>query len=61
MNKIVDKLTEIFCHIDDFNQLFINELQTHQLCDGSRKRIKPSSMNESEIMTIVIYFYLLFA
>ena len=59
MNKIVDKLTEIFCHVDDFNQVFINELQTHQLSDGSRKRIKPCSMNESEIMTIVIYFHLM--
>ena len=40
MNNIEDKLIEIFCHIDDFNSVFINELQTHQLTDGSRKRIK---------------------
>jgi hypothetical protein len=59
MNKTEDKLIEIFCHIDDFNKVFINELQTHQLSDGSRKRIKPCSMSESEVMTIVIYFHLM--
>ena len=30
-----------------------------QLSDGSRKRIKPGSMSESEVMTIVIYFHLM--
>ena len=59
MNNIEDKLIEIFFHIDEFNKVFINELQTHQLSDGSRKRIKPSSMSESEVMTIVIYFHLM--
>ncbi|HHE40388.1 MAG TPA: IS982 family transposase, partial [Candidatus Cloacimonetes bacterium] len=50
---------EIFCHVDDFNDVFIRELRTHQLSDGLRKRIKPSSMSESEVMTIVIYFHLM--
>jgi hypothetical protein len=59
MNNIENKLIEIFCHVDDFNKVFINELQTHQLSDGSRKRIKPCSMSESEVMTIVIYFHLM--
>jgi hypothetical protein len=59
MNNIENKLIEIFCHVDDFNKVFINELQTHQLSDGSRKRIKPGSMSESEVMTIVIYFHLM--
>ena len=35
-----DKLIEILCHIDDFNKVLINELRTHQLPDGVRKRIK---------------------
>ena len=59
MKDVESKLIEIFCHIDDFNQVFINELRTHQLSDGSRKRIKPCSLNESEIMAIVIYFHLM--
>jgi hypothetical protein len=59
MKTTETKLIEIFCHIDDFNKLFINELQTHQLNDGTRKRIKPCSMSESEVMTIVIYFHLM--
>jgi len=53
------KLIEIFCHIDDFNKVSINQLQTHQLTDGTRMQIKPCSLNESEVMTIVIYFHLM--
>ena len=30
MKDYKTKLIEIFCHLDDFNQLFIKELQTHQ-------------------------------
>jgi hypothetical protein len=59
MKDVESKLIEIFCDIDDFNEVFINELRTHQLSDGSRKRIKPCSLNESEVMTIVIYFHLM--
>lgn len=59
MKNIESKLIEIFCHIDYFNQVFINELRTHQLSDGSRKRIKPCSLNESVVITIVIYFHLM--
>ena len=59
MKNIEIKLIEIFCHIDDFNKVFISEIQTHQLSDGSRKRIKPCSMSESEVMTIIIYFHLM--
>ena len=59
MKNIENKLIEIFCHIDDFNKVFINQLQTHQISDGTRKRIKPCNLNESEVMTIVIYFHLM--
>ena len=59
MLNLETKLIEIFCHVDDFNQVFIRELQTHQLGDGSRKRIKPSKLSESEVMTIVIYFHIM--
>lgn len=53
MENYENKLIEIFCHIYDFNKLFINELKKRQLTDGERKRIKPSSLNESEVMTIL--------
>ena len=33
MKNFETKLIEIFCHVDDFNKVFINELQTHQLVD----------------------------
>jgi hypothetical protein len=59
MENFETKLIEIFCHVDNFNKLFINELRTHKITDGTRKRIKPSCLNESEIMTIVIYFHLM--
>ena len=59
MNNLETKIIEIFCYIDDFNKVFINQLQTHQLTDGTRKRIKPFSLNESEVMTILIYFHLM--
>lgn len=29
MKNLKNKLIEIFCHVNDFNQVFINELQTH--------------------------------
>ena len=57
MKDVENNLIEIFCHTDDFNKVFINELRTHKLIDGSSKRIKPGSLNESEVMTIVIYFH----
>jgi hypothetical protein len=48
MKNVENKLMEIFCQNDDFNKVFINELRTYQLSDGSRKRIKPDNMSESE-------------
>jgi hypothetical protein len=59
MKNLENKLIEIFCHIADFNKMFINQLQIHQLADGTRMRIKPCSLNESEVMTIVICIHLM--
>ena len=59
MNNVENKLIEIFCDIDDFNKVFISELQKHQLSDGTRKRIKPSKLSESEVMTIVTCFHIM--
>jgi hypothetical protein len=35
---------EIFCNVDDFNNVFINELQTQELTDGSRKADQPRKL-----------------
>ncbi|HCC70224.1 MAG TPA: IS982 family transposase [Bacteroidales bacterium] len=59
MKNLENELIEIFCHVDDFNKTFIKELQTHQLTTGSRIRIKPCTMSESEVMTIIIFFHLM--
>ena len=59
MNNLENKLIEIFCHIDDSNKVFTNQLQTHQFTDWTRMRIKQCGFNESEVMTIVIYFHLM--
>ena len=48
MKDVESKLIEIFCHTDDFNKVFINELRTHQLSDGSRKRIKPGNVDDRQ-------------
>jgi hypothetical protein len=59
MNDAESKLMEAFYNVVDFNNVFINELRTLQLSNGSRKRIRPCGLNESEVMTIVIYFHLM--
>ena len=41
MKNYEDKLIDIFFHVYDFNKVFFNELRTHQLTDGTRKRLKP--------------------
>ena len=46
------KFIEIICLIDDFNKLFIRELQSNQPGDGSRKRITSCRLIEREVMTI---------
>ena len=52
----VTKITEIFCHIDDFCLDFIPKYQ--KLLLGSRKRNKPSKLTLSEVMTIQVLFHL---
>lgn len=52
----MDILT-IFCQVDDFCQVFEPKLNEQMLADGKRKRIKPSKMSRSEVMTILIAFH----
>lgn len=54
MNKLVD----LFCHVDDFCQAFIPQWQKLQLESGERQRNRKGRMSESEIMTIIIAFHM---
>jgi hypothetical protein len=51
-----NKITEIFCSIDDFTLEFVPRFESHLL--GSRKRNKPSKLSLSEVMTIQVLFHL---
>lgn len=50
-------LLELFCDVDDFCQTF--EPQWHQslLQQGTIKRVRPTQLSTSEIMTIMIHFH----
>lgn len=52
----MDRLT-IFCQIDDFCRIFEPKLNQKLLSDGQRKRIKPSKMSRSEVMTLLVLFH----
>ena len=52
-----DKITEIFCSIDDFCKDFVPYWQSHSLANG-RKRIRKSNMALSEVMTLQVLFHL---
>ena len=50
-------ITEIFCFIDDFCQLFEPLWKKHLLKDGKTRRNRNGRMSLSEIMTILILFH----
>ena len=54
-----DKITEIFCIIDDFCQEYDIEIARMSICepDGRNHRNRKCTMSRSEIMTILIYFH----
>jgi len=49
--------TRVFCSVDDFCEEFEPWLKARMLTDGSRKRVRSSSLSLSEIMTILICFH----
>lgn len=53
-----DKLTEIFCIIDDFCIEFEKEIAKHTIEAGKIKRKRASRLSDSEIMTILVFFHL---
>ncbi|CAH8198979.1 hypothetical protein VAE130_570644 [Vibrio aestuarianus] len=54
----MDKLVDLFCHVDDFCKVFLPQWQKLQLESGERKRNRKGRMSESEIMTIIIAFHM---
>lgn len=53
-----DKITEIFCSIDDFCLVFEPELQKRQLSTGKKTRKRKFTMSTSEIVTLTVLFHL---
>lgn len=53
-----DKITEIYCSIDDFCIEFEPCLRKRLLSDGKRHRNRASTMSTSEILTITVLFHL---
>lgn len=54
----MEKLVEIYCDVDDFCQVFIDEWEKTLLKDGTRQRNRRGRMSTSEIMTILIWFHM---
>jgi len=53
----MDSLTEVFCLIDDFCQVFEPEWEKHLLANGRKKRRRPTSLCLSELMTLAVLFH----
>tara|TARA_R110002073_G_scaffold316502_1_gene489396 strand:+ start:212 stop:1117 length:906 start_codon:yes stop_codon:yes gene_type:complete len=53
-----DKVTEIFCSIDDFCLVFEPALAKRQLSTGKKTRKRKFTMSSSEIITITVLFHL---
>ncbi len=53
-----DKITEIFCSIDDFCKVFEPALKQRTLTRGENKRNRTFKMATSEILTITVLFHL---
>jgi transposase len=53
----MDSLTELFCLIDDFCQVFEPVWQRQLLSSDAKRRQRPSSLSLSELMTLSILFH----
>jgi transposase len=53
----MESLVELFCHVDDFCQIFLPTLEKHMLTNGLIQRRRARSLTLSEVMTILIYFH----
>ena len=53
-----DKITEIFCTVDEFSKNFDFELEKNLLSASSKqRRRRKATMSDSEIMTILVLFH----
>lgn len=50
-------LTVLFCSVDDFWQLFVQEWNKHLIDHGKPKKGPPPELSISEMMTIIILFH----
>lgn len=50
-------ITQIFVEVDDFLKENEKEITKSLITEGSKKRVKATKLNHSEIMTILIYFH----
>lgn len=53
-----DKITEIFCSIDDFSMIFETALEKSTISTGKNTRKRKFKMSKGEIMTITVLFHL---
>jgi len=53
----MESLVELFCHVDDFCQVFMPALEDHLLASGVIQRRRSRSLCISEVMTILIHFH----
>lgn len=53
-----DKITEIFCSIDDFCNEFEPALAQRSLSNGRKQRNRTFKMSNSEVLTITVLFHL---
>jgi len=52
------KITEIFVELDDFCQLFTENIRKHRLnCKNKPKRNRKSNLSDAEMMTILVCFH----
>ena len=54
-----DKVTEIFCIIDDFCKEYDAEIEKNSLKapDGRKHRHRKGLMSDAEVMSILVYFH----
>jgi hypothetical protein len=53
-----DKITEIFCSIDDFTQVFEPAFKKNIISTGKKTRNRKFKMSKGEILTITVLFHL---
>jgi hypothetical protein len=56
--KMYDQITEIFCNVDNLYLEFEKEIQTYRLTKGKIRKNRLFAMADSELITIMTYFYL---